>query len=85
MNYIERFDGFFYTLTVQPTAQNDKKLNVISQGEGYCCEWKIKSKTSLHTNSLLVTDDCCNPIVYPNVEAARVAAKHFISISNAVT
>jgi hypothetical protein len=84
MNYTENFedDGFFYTLTVQPTEQSEKKLYVICQGDGYRCEWKVRSKTSARTNSVLVTDDNCNPIVYPNVETARAAAKRFISISN---
>jgi hypothetical protein len=80
MNYQESFedDGFFYTLTIEATEANEEKLYVSSQGKGYRCTWVINSKTGLHENKLMVTDDNCHVLVYQSIEAARSAATRFI-------
>jgi hypothetical protein len=81
MNHKERFEdeGFVYELVVKTSAGN-QNLHTYSQGAGYYCQWIIKGKQKHLTREVAVTDDACEVIIYPTVEAAVRGAKDFLSI-----
>jgi hypothetical protein len=82
MKYLEQFedDGFVYHLSIEPSLTNDKHLYTFSQGKGFYCCWSIVEKSQSQQQSLAVTDDQCEVIIFSSLESAIKGAKDFLGL-----
>lgn len=79
---MERFEdeGFVYELKVEAANRNNQHLYTYSQGDGFQCRWDIERKDQDLHDSIVVTDDQCEVIIFDSLESAIRGAKDFLSL-----
>lgn len=80
-NYTRRFveHNFVYEVKITTSKSKANDLHTYSQ-DGFWCSVMILDEDGSAAGELSVTDDNCEVIVYPTVEAAETGARKFLSI-----
>lgn len=80
-NHTRRFveQDFVYEVKIAKSKSKTNDLHTYSQ-DGFWCRVAILDQHGSTTGELSVTDDNCEVIVYPTIEAAESGAKKFLSI-----